>query len=351
MHLGEISFCDKVGYNIKSDDYKRKILTELEELAGFSVVQKHHERYSDRLLPMLQKNPHLVSVKTNGNPYLLYLTKYNFANQCIFIDKKIQHGYFFPRMIIAKLWFDDALFNGTLLDGEMIKTSNGGLWHFVINDIIFETGQQFQQLTTWNLIKRMNRVYNILETMYREDEVSCCILRVKKYFTYEEIPYISDTFMKTLDYTCRGLYFKPLYLKFRDILINFDDTLVKKVVRTKFKDGAFLEQQDNVDSVNVLSDNIESIDIANLHNKIPEINGQSSDESIFYIKKTNQPDVYELHNVNTGSFDGSSYACVASMTTSKLLRDVFNGINMNERIKFQCKLHAKFGKWVPIAKI
>ena len=136
MMLGEISFAGKTGYNIKSDDVKQRLLDDLEGLTGFKVIQKHHERFHDNLIHKLSGNPHMVCLKSNGNPYLLYLTKINFVNQCVFIDKKIQQGYFYPRMIMSRFRFDDRLFEGgTLIDGEMVKANNGA-WIFLVGDIL-----------------------------------------------------------------------------------------------------------------------------------------------------------------------------------------------------------------------
>ena len=178
MQTGTISFCDNIGFNVKSDDFKKKILQELDDNYKFRIIQKHHERFNQIMIPNLIKNPHLICLRTNGNPYMLYLTKYNFTNQCIFIDKKIQQGYFYPRMIIVKLWFDDSLFSGTLLDGEMIK-SKGNEWHFMIHDII---SYYNQNLIESNVIRRINILYDILSNKYFEDELSCCKLKIKKYF-------------------------------------------------------------------------------------------------------------------------------------------------------------------------
>lgn len=356
MHLGEISFCDKVGYNIKSDEYKKKILDDLQSYFGFKVVQKHFEKYSDHSLSTLSKNPHLLAVRTNGNPYLLYLTKYNFANQCIFIDKKIQHGYFYPRMIIAKLWFDDTLFQDTLLDGEMVKTKSGD-WEFIISDIISDRRQDMHKV---NIVKRISMVYNILANKYREDDVSCCKLRVKKYFTYEELPTMINDFIPSLNYTCRGIYFKPLYLKFKDVLLNFDESLIKKVVRTKYKDitnNTFLTRENIGDARKSASS---SSSVSSVCDAIPPLKRQEAallqdkkvmppdgeQSRVFYVKKTSQPDIYELYRTDGGS-GTADIACVPDLRTSKMLRGAFAGLNLTEKKLFTCSWHTKFNKWIP----
>ena len=365
MHLGEISFCDKIGYNIKSDEYKKKILDDLYNQFGFKVVQKHFEKFSEQSITSLSRNPHLLTVRTNGNPYLLYLTKYNFANQCIFIDKKIQHGYFYPRMIIAKLWFDDDLFNDTLFDGEMVKTKDNS-WEFLMYDMISERKMDMHKV---NIIKRVNRIYEILSTMYKEDDVCCCKIRVKKYFTYDQLPYLLNEFIPSLNYSCRGIYFKPLYLKFKDILLNFDETLIKKVVRTKYKDinnSTFLTRDDVLTKERVIHEEpgsaggsgASSADVSPCRLRPMVMVTCSNVEIIttlddntqkqFYVKKTSQPDIYELFSTEGSMNDQVEIACVPDLKTSKMLRLEFTGANLTEKKLFTCRYSQKFSKWIPI---
>lgn len=358
MHLGEISFCDRIGYNIKSDEYKKQVLDDLYNNVGFKVVQKHHDRFREDMIPMVNKNPHLLTVRTNGNPYLLYLTRYNFSNQCIFIDKKIQHGYFYPRMIIAKLWFDDDLFDGTLLDGEMVKTKDGE-WQYIIHDLITE---RKSDLSKQNVVKRINRIYEILNNLYKEDDVCCCKLRVKKYFPYDQFNELVNSFIPSLNYTCRGIYFKPLYLKFKDILLNFDDSLVQKVVRTKYKDitqSSFLTTDNLSANQNISRKEVEkdNVSVSSLSSEGVDANiitqANSSHESTkgsdccFWAKKTSQPDIYELYKTcdGVGQFET---ACIPGMVTSKLMRTVFANSNLTDKKKIMCKYSDKFKKWVPI---
>jgi hypothetical protein len=330
MHIGEISFCDKICYNIKSNEYKKQILEELSNLCGFQVIQKHHENYRDSFLNILKSKQHLISVRSNGNPYLLYLTKYNNANQCIFIDKKIQQGYFYPRMILSKMRFDDALFDGTIFDGEMVKKEDNSKWSFILNDLY-----SLKSISTLNvdLIDRINVIYNILSLGYIEEDISCCDLQVKKYFHYYQFDQIND-FIKSLPYTSRGIYFKPMYTRYKDILLNFNDELIKKKIKTCTK--TFKETYNNTDI------QVENKQVENIEPIIENI------EKILYGKKTGEVDLYELYD----SFDSktfSSYACIMKMSTSKFMKSEFDKANITQKIPLRCKYNANLKKWVPFA--
>ena len=352
MHLGEISFCDRIGFNIKSDDIKKKILDDLESINGFKVIQKHFDRFDANISPSrINTIPHIVSLRSNGNPYLLYLTKYNYENQCIFIDKKIQHGYFYPRMILSKLWFDPSIFNDTLLDGEMVKTNTGD-WHFIINDIMCLNGQSLDRL---NIVKRVAIVYDILEKQYFDDDFNCCRLFVKKYVTMSQIDQLVNEFLPTLPYTCRGIYFKPFYLKFKDILANFDDTLVQKVVRFKYKhiDGeTFKSAQTSPprkDQVTYHEAPAPQPQITTNHYK-PQLTLPTTppckDQVTFYVKKTSNVDIYELYS-NDHDDKCHSVALVNTLKTSKMMKEIFRDVNLTDKLAMTCVYCEKFSKYCP----
>lgn len=338
MHLGEISFCDRIGFNIKSDDIKKKILEDLETSTGFKVIQKHYERFDPCLASRLNKMPHFLSLRSNGNPYLLYLTTYNDQHQCIFIDKKVQHGYYYPRMILSKLWFEPSLYNNTLLDGEMVKTTTGE-WHFIINDLICYNNALLDKL---NIVKRLAIVYEILQTKFQDDEFNCCHLVVKKYFTLSSLDEMVGPFMSSLTYTCRGVYFKPFYLKFKDVLLNFDDSLVQKVVRFKYKhiDGETFKETLNDEPCKKQPDNLIYLE------SLPVCVEPSQDYKILYVRKTSNTDVYELFTtLHDSKLIG--FALVNTLRVSKMLKEMFRNLNATERVPMQCKFSEKFQKYVP----
>ena len=245
MQIAEISFADKVAYNIKADDTKKYILDQLEEKYNLKIITKHHEKFDPKLMHIINNNPHLLCARSNGNPYFLHMLKYNYNNYCIFIDKKIQQGYYFPRMIICNFHFDDDIFEDTIFDGEMVKTRNN-TWVFLINDLIVSKGQYLHDV---NFVKRINMIYDILDKNFIEDDMDICKLAVKKYFKYDEINDMMNSHIPKLPYTCRGIYFKPLFLRFKEILVNFDDSVIKKV----FNDfiSLLLDNKDYVQEHNI----------------------------------------------------------------------------------------------------
>ena len=325
MHVGEISFCNKIGSNVKSDEFKQHIL---EQLATFKcrVIQKHHERF---VLPgsidILNANPHMMTMRTNGNPYYLFLTTYNGINQCIFIDKKVQHGYVYPRMVIVKFWMDDALFNNTLFSGEMVGENS---WTFLIHDIHADSGMD---MSSTNLVRRLSRCYEVLQQLWVSDpRQDVCEIRVKRYFQYQEYNEMIE-WSKQLPYSCRGIYFKPLFLKFKDILFNFDEGLVRKVEKVStYNNKQFVTKEEQAEIVQEV-----------------EKKESTSTTKIMSIQKTAQPDIYQV-------FDGSTdvgVAFVNNIRVSKMLRMRFENATPIDKIKFTSVFNARFQKWEPVEEV
>jgi len=342
MRIGEISFCNHIGFNIKSDELKKRILDEIDMNFKKKIIQKHHDKFNESMVKTLNANPYMMTLRSNGNPYFLYLTRYNNVNQCIFIDKKIQQGYMYPRMVIVKFWFNDVLFNNTLFDGEMVKeTSGSNNWLFLVHDIIGDCGSDMMSV---NIVKRINRCYDIFDKLFVPDIQDICHFQVKRYFHYEDYNVMINEFMPKLKYTCRGIYFNPLFLKFKNILYNFDDTLVKHVVKTKCKTYLVSGPDEQMQPVP---------EVPRQQVPPPPPPRPTSDldldpvpkTEVLLIQKTNQPDIYEVFTMGSKPL---GHACVNNIKVSKLLREAFMHTTPVDKLKFRCSYNEKFMKWTPM---
>lgn len=328
MHSGEISFCDKVAYNIKSDDVKKYILDRIEKRYSLKIVHKHYEKFDPKSsVATLKKNPHMVCVRSNGNPYFLYLMKYNGVNYCIFIDKKIQQGYYLPRMIIVHLAFSDELFEDTILEGEMVKAKTSQ-WYFLCNDLLVMAGSHLRDM---NHPRRISLLYGMFDAHHKRDDLDLFKFAVKTFFKYHELASL-EAHVEQLPYTARGVYFKPLFMRFKDILYNFDDNLIKKVERIKYKTvKPFMLKEDVLDSQSESS----------TENNNSTLNMTKN----FYVRKTATPDTYELFCDNG---EKAGVACVPSFKVSKYLREITKPLNMVDKIQLSFEYSEKFNKWIPI---
>ena len=131
----KISFCERMADNVVTADSKKYILDLLKNNHEVSIQDKYALVVNDKNIKYLKMNPHLITIKTAGSNYYLFMTRINDVNCCFFIDRKIKQGYSYPRIISVKYRFSDDVFNDTLLDGELVKDRDNN-WMFLINNLI-----------------------------------------------------------------------------------------------------------------------------------------------------------------------------------------------------------------------
>lgn len=306
MHLGIISFCDRVAHNIKSNEVKNDILDEIDKKYNVKVIQKHFFKLTDESISHIIATPHVVTIRSNGNPYFLYFTKYDDKEIIYFIDKKIHPTYQLPRIIIIKGLFDENLFNGTLIDGEMVCCYNSK-WIFLISDIIAYKGEY---LIKFQLPERIIILNNMLDNEYTSSNpMDICKFRIKPYYNL-----CVDTLDKIQNFqfpfSVRGIYFWAYNFKYKPKLMNIDDNVIQPVsIKTK--------------------DNIEFT---------------LKNENIKTIIKTELPDVYKVKEDN-------KYLSIQNINQSHLLRNAFKDTCLNFTKSIKCSYSTEFDKWIPIAII
>lgn len=348
MQTGEISFCDSVAFNIKSDDTKKFLLTRLEEKYEIKILQRHFDKWTDNSIETVNRRPHMACFRSNGNPYFLYLTTYNFQRYCIFIDKKVQQGYFLPRMIIVPVQFQEEYFEDTLFEGEMTKTKDGR-WYYLANDVLVCKGVH---LSAANLPKRLNLLYALLQKDYYHDRYDPFRMCVKKHFRLDELKENFKTHEAALPYTVRGLYFRPLFFRFRNILYNFNDDLVKKVHRYKVgdtnkfitRDQAVIHERAAAHVITAKAQGAPVIPQGAPAKSVPPPPPPGATKTLM-VMKTEAPDIYELQDEKNVSY---GIACVPSLRLSQLLRDAMKDASIMDKVPMQFELSTKFGKWVPV---
>ena len=221
LQLNRISFCGKNCYNICNNDKKKIILDDIKQHSGVSLKTNYIVQYNqEEHYKLVTNNPYLVSAKSIGNSYYLYLTKINGVNNCLLIDKKILAGYELPRMLLLRYRFQESLFEngGTLLEGELVKTENDYQWKFILNNILMKSGSKLHQ----PILKKLQILKTILVHQYVYDPYfESCPLRVKKYFPFDKkninlcLEYISK-----LNYKIMSLELTPAYIMGKIILLS-----------------------------------------------------------------------------------------------------------------------------------
>jgi hypothetical protein len=347
MQTQYISFCNGNALNIKSNAVKSKILDTLATDFDIRIIDKHHEIFCERKhIHRVTKVPHVVSIRSNGNPYYMFLTRIDFINTIIMIDKKVQMGYTLPRMIIIRLRVhDDNLFENTLLEGEMIHDKNNK-WLFLISDLHIMYNKSLKEL---DVFKRINMLYDMLRKDFRRHFLDLFCIQVKKYVELSNIRWLCSDFTRSLPYTIRGVYVKPIFSRFKDILLNINDSLVKQPVKTKYaRDEHFI-----ADGIPPLDDDSDCcykrMQSEKKHTDMTNDTDNSTRHML--LQKTNVPDCYTLFDEDNARI---GVACVDCLKTSKMLSDCFKNKSLMIKLKFICKYttNPNFkNKWIPVKMI
>lgn len=314
-----LSFCSREAYNIVNNEAKEHIMNKIGKY-GINNNFKRAYILNSRSVYFLEKTQHIISVKSSGTNYYLFLTNINNTNYCFYIDRKIKEGYTYPRIISVKYGFDDKIFKDTLIDGELIRNNeNPDQWMFLITDIIVKEAERLK----CNIIERFNRLYDILKNNYKENhELDICPLVVKKLFLYKDYDYLITQFIPSLKYRTNGLYFNSLNVKHANQLYLFPNKNRNKISNKK-------HHQQNKSSG---------------QNKKPP---QTDMLPVFKIRKTGKPDVYELLCNNRKEEYVYGIACIPSLRTSKFINKI---LCEKSFVYVNCKYNDKFKKYEPLSQ-
>ena len=331
-----ISFCGRVAFNIIDTDFKARTLRDLDERFGCGVVRRHYDRFDPALSPArLTRAPHAVCLRSNGNPYFLFLTRCGRKSLAIFVDKKVQSGYAQPRMIVAPFQMRSGAFNDNVLEGEMVRDASGG-WVFLVNDAPGLDGRR----STEPFECRLRRLTGLLEDAYTPSSIDVCDFQVKRFVPASEAGELVHGLAPSLPYTSRGLLFKPLRGSALDVLFNFDDTIVRTpAVRAKVcKDRVFatlaeLEEQPSVEKKKMKKEPTVAVEEA------PKVQRE------LRVVRGNGPDTY--HVVGDSAAGAPMFLRVVTLAQSRAMRSLFMGVPPARPVAVTCVWDPTFRRWTP----
>lgn len=366
-----ISFCSKRAFNILDETLKQEILTKLHKNYYITIKDKNFYILNSKNIKYIEKNPHILSVKSIGSLYYLFLTIIDGRKYCLFIDKKIKEGHKFPRIISVIYRFDDAVFQDTVFDGELLRDEDDN-WLYLINNLVLYKGELYKNK---NIVQKLGKVYQILTDEYKKDDyIEICQLYVKRLFGYHEWDYIINTYIPNLKYKTRGLYFEGirnlnnhLYLFQRnqtfnkissssDGSISITKNTYSNNSNTNNKNSNTYSNNSNTYSNNNKNSNTYSNTYSNNSNKnksrntnyikVDEEELQRRTYMTFIMRKTDTSDIYNLYCSNNDDLKKYGIALIDGLKTSKKMRKLFQ--NDKDNLQMKCKYDNKKEKWIPI---
>lgn len=381
--LSKISFCDKQCSNINDNKVKGQIIQHLESKYNIQAIARDYNIINPNTLRIVSFHQHIITPYSNGNPYLLYLTKIDGINCCIYIDKKLKDGYTFPKMHCVKYRFNDDIFeNDTIFSGELVK-DNERRWFFLIDNILLYKGMSTNEK---NIISRFELIHNIMNNEYQLDKyLEICPLQVKKLFLYKDVRKMVTEFIPNLSYMCKGIVFYTLnnkcsnfaFLMPRDAQFEIKSPQeINEIVQNKYpklwakkhsiakenipdaisNSNGNVNFNGNLNSNGSISNSFIDNGTYNIDNSYEKVDNSiledviiANDNVVFKILKTDIPDIYNLYCIDENmNLIKHSTALVPNIKVSHYLYNTFKSNPNNLGMKIECKYSKIFEKWSPI---
>jgi len=212
-----VDFCNSKAYKIDSKELKEKVFLECESLFGVTLKRDRFPgaqpvAIERKDLPL--KEQYMVCEKTDGERAILLLLQINGKPMCFIINRNDEF-YFMD------FSFKKEVFEGSIFDGELIKTKNG-VWNYLIHDCMCYNGTSFLE-NSHRL--RYACIIDFIIKRYSNRETDCFNIKTKLFYNYG--PEISKTWkhiQKTTENNIDGLIFTPVD---RPIIFGRDNSLFK----------------------------------------------------------------------------------------------------------------------------
>lgn len=292
-----MSFCKRSTIHMNVEDIK-SILNKITKLTN--LHPKRIEEFSSLNISHLERNHYLLTFKTNGSKFFLFLTSIKGKKYSLFIS------YDNPRNMIVynvKLRFDRSLYNDTLIDGELLINDKNN-WIFMMNNILYIKKKFVGNLYLGKRIKIMS---DILRKEYKFDDfLNPCHLQLRSYFLFNHLEMLSRTHNNQL-------------------------LLIPEKPNNKTFSITIKNLTQNLKIITNLS--------MNYDNKKTEK---------FFVKSTNTPDVFKLYknqNINIENFKG--IACISSKRKSFYMKKLFDD-SKEEYILINFEYNNHLKGWEPI---
>ena len=378
--LAKISFCDKQCSNINDNKVKADIVKHLEVQYGIPIISRDFTVINPNNLRIVSYHQHILTPLTNGNSYLLYLTRIDGINCCIYIDRKLKDGYTYPKMHCVKYNFSAECFEKeTVFTGELVKDTERR-WVFLIDGILLYKGLSTSDK---NVIARYELIHSIITNEYKQDIfLEICPLQIKRLFLYRDIEKMVEDFIPYLSYTCKGILFYTLnqrcsnfaFLLPRDSQFEIktpaeiDDIVQAKypklwakkhdIRQEQIPDALSSNQSNQSNHANYANHANHSNLGVIMHSELVVMNNKSDKEKVdiamdnvvFKILKTDIPDIYNLYCLESGSGNLVKYgiALVPNIRISHYLYNGFKGNANSLDMRVECRFSKIFEKWTPL---
>jgi hypothetical protein len=152
-----------------------------------------------RHFPILKENEYVACEKTDGVRYMCILTKYEDKKLCVFVNRKLD-------IFLVSLHFLRTSYDGTILDGELVKNKKNGKWYYLVYDAVMINGEDVKNL---NLNERISKSQTVVDGIKKltKDPIT---IKMKKFHTMNNLKNFCENYLDKLDFNTDGLVFTPI---------------------------------------------------------------------------------------------------------------------------------------------
>lgn len=347
MQAVPVSFGAGVGFSVRYDADKTRLLGDLRDLANVHVPDRgaRSRRYcaADHAREIRAKGGtgFAVALRSRGNPYYLLMTRVNGIGTCAFVDRKVQDGHFYPRVILAHLCFDERVFDGTVIEGDLLRMGSDcqadSAWVFLCTDVLAECGTR----TDDRLDDRLARMSRLLSPASHRPDIASdvCLFRPTRYFAVAQLRDVVERQLlllpSTIDYEITGVVFRPAGPIGEDSGGDIVFSLPRPHQQQRPSSNAALVAAEQVADYYQCR-----------HLEEGEDDARPPDDRPFFVRPTDVPDVYELYDT-AELYDARGGAMLAGVPTLRDSAALREATAANPGAPLMFSFSARFGKWVP----
>ena len=215
--LKEVPFANHTAWKIESETVRKMIMTKL--LSAWRVKGRTKHFFPGPMAVSVTKiNLHnivtqnyMVCEKSDGERYLLFMTTIESLNIAVFISRSLE-------MFLTPFFFDNSVYQNTIIDGELISLTSTKKWVFMSFDLVCVCGINLKKN---KLPERLTELHNLLARKYFISNSDVCGLFMKKFYDISKGNHPAGGAAKQLDnalnsmkitYLSDGLIFTPIDL-------------------------------------------------------------------------------------------------------------------------------------------
>lgn len=236
MKTSPVTFCHSSVEQIIDHHTKVAIIESIrQQCTNINITERTNRLIRNAKDASYLQNPHIITLATYGQRWLLYLTQINHMNVCVLIERSVKPGYPYPKMLIVNFTFNEVLYQNTLFDLDILDNAKGHDTPLIlVNDIYM---MKNRDVTHWETLKRHNTLNIIFENQFNDDMIcQPSAIQIKRIFCITQIEEMK-VFIRELPYNIKGLNFTPLNNKYpiRTWLDSMKELGGQSVASTKTK--------------------------------------------------------------------------------------------------------------------